>query len=184
MTVVELAALFHDIVDFKYDHDKSKSLREIAVERLQEFFEKNSHNQITSDQQESIIDIILNISWRNELEQPRAPSEMTTEFKIVQDSDRLDAIGAIGVARCFAFSGAKMRPFYLEDVAPIENMSSEQYNLQTIKNQSTAINHFYEKLLLIKSKMKTPAGQALAEKRHDYMIAFLKQFDDECQLLS
>ena len=125
--------------------------------------------------------IILNISWRKELESNSNQNDVIYELKIVRDADRLDAIGAIGIARCFGFSGVKMRPFHIDDLKPIENMNAEQYNTQTIKNQSTAINHFHEKLLLLKDRILTQTGRKLAEQRHDYMLGYLKQFDMECK---
>ncbi len=105
-------------------------------------------------------------------------------MKIVRDADRLDAIGAVGIARCFAFSGVKYRPFFVEEVKPIHEMTAEEYNKQTVLNQSTAINHFHEKLLLIKDKMQTETGRRMAEQRTEYMSSYLKQFDDELNLLS
>ena len=97
MEIVELAALFHDVVDFKYDHDKNRDLKDIAHERLEVFFAKHSY---PSDRIEKIIHIILNISWRKELEQrEKLIVDIPFELKIVRDSDRLDAIGAIGIAR-------------------------------------------------------------------------------------
>ena len=97
MEIVELAALFHDVVDFKYDHDKNRDLKDIAHERLETFFAKHSY---PSDKIEKIIHIILNISWRKELEQrEKLIVDIPFELKIVRDSDRLDAIGAIGIAR-------------------------------------------------------------------------------------
>ncbi len=102
MEIVELAALFHDIVDFKYEHDKNRDLKDIALERLSPFFTKNSYplNKI-----EKIIYIILNISWRKELEQrEKLILDIPFELKIVRDSDRLDAIGAIGIARFSIYS--------------------------------------------------------------------------------
>lgn len=122
---------------------------------------------------------MLNISWRKELELCQSPQDIPIELKIVRDADRLDAIGAVGVARCFAFSGAKYRPLYVENEKPILNMTAEEYNKQTIKNESNAVNHFYEKLLLIKDKMQTGTGKLLAEQRHEFMVQYLKQFDLE-----
>lgn len=177
MEIVELAALFHDAVDFKYDNDQNRDLKDIACERLNSFFEKHSYPK---EKIEKILYIILNISWRKELEQKEKKiTDIPVELKIVRDSDRLDAIGAIGVARCFAFSGAKYRPFYIEDVEPIKDMTAEQYNKQTLLNKSTAINHFYEKLLLIKEKIQTSTGLKMAEQRHEFMELFLKQFELE-----
>ena len=181
MKVIQLAALFHDVVDFKYDHDSSKTLDEIATERLSTFFELYK-SELTSQQIEKIIYIILNISWRKELENKENQANVIHELKIVRDADRLDAIGAVGIARCFGFSGAKMRPFHVDEIKPIENMTAEQYNNQTIKNQSTAINHFHEKLLLIKDKILTQTGKRLAENRHQFMLTYLTQFENECKL--
>ena len=97
MEIVELAALFHDVVDFKYDHDKNRDLKEIAHDRLNDFFTKHNYPANKIDQ---IIYIILNISWRKELEQKeKLITDIPFELKIVRDSDRLDAIGAIGIAR-------------------------------------------------------------------------------------
>ena len=105
MEIVELAALFHDAVDFKYDHDKGKSLEVIAHERLDEFFGRFKYPEAKVN---AVIDIILNISWRKELEQKTSNGvkKPSIELGIVRDADRLDAIGAVGVARCFAYSGA------------------------------------------------------------------------------
>ena len=180
MLVIQLSALFHDAVDFKYDHSKTKSLEQIAHERLGDFFDKHK-DECTGKQREKIISIILNISWRKELEST-SNIQASNELNIVRDADRLDAIGAIGVARCFAFSGVKMRPFFLADLKPMENMTAEEYNKQTILNQSTAINHFHEKLLLIKNKISTATGKALAETRHKFMLTYLEQFDRELNL--
>ncbi|CAF0981068.1 unnamed protein product [Brachionus calyciflorus] len=179
LEVIQLAALFHDIIDFKYDHDKSKSLDQIAQDRLGEFF---SRFNLSMDKQEQVLHIILNISWRKELEMGQKSDRIPIELKIVRDADRLDAIGAVGVARCMAFSGAKNRPIYIEGVEPIHNMTAEQYNNQTIKNESTAINHFYEKLLLIKDKMQTQTGKKMALERHEFMLQYLNQFDTEIKL--
>jgi uncharacterized protein len=181
--IIELAALFHDAVDFKYDHDKGKSLNVIAEERLRPFFGSFAY---PADRVDKIIFIILNISWRKELEnsdkQVDASLNCELELNIVRDADRLDAIGAVGIARCMAFSGAKMRPLYVEGVRPIENMTAAQYNEQAVKNESTAINHFHEKLLLIKDKMKTETGKRLASQRNDFMVEYLRHFDLEVSL--
>jgi uncharacterized protein len=182
LLVIKLAALFHDVVDFKYDHDKSKSMEEIASERLNDFFSK-FQDECSDEQKEKIIFIILNMSWRKELESAQKNIPINSyELKIVRDADRLDAIGAIGVARCFAFTGFKNRPFIVDSIPPIHNMTAQEYNNQTVKNESTAINHFYEKLLLIKDKISTPTGKTLAEQRHEFMIDFLRQFDHEYKL--
>ena len=173
LEIIKLASLFHDVVDFKYDFKENKSLDEIAQERLNQFFDKFNYPQENVDK---IVYIVLNISWRKELESGNNCTDLPIELKVVRDADRLDAIGAVGVARCLVFSGARDRPIYIEDQNPIINMTAEQYNQQTIQNKSTAINHFYEKLLLIKDRMQTETGKKLAQQRHDFMLSFLNQF--------
>ena len=152
-------------------------LDQITRDRLNEFFAKHNYS---SEKAERIIYVVCNISWRKELEMKASgQSALPVELQVVRDADRLEAIGAVGMARCFAYSGAKYRPLYVPDLAPIANMSAEQYNKQTLENKSTAINHFHEKLLLIKDKMQTETGKSMANQRHDYMLAFLKQFELE-----
>lgn len=100
--------------------------------------------------------------------------------KIVQDSDRLDAIGAIGIARTFTFGGARNRPIYDPSVPVITELTAESYKASSKSNPPTT-NHFYEKLLKLKNMMKTKSGQKLAEERHQFMLLFLKQLEDETQ---
>ena len=94
------------------------------------------------------------------------------EMQVVQDADRLDAIGAIGIARCFNYGGFKNRTLYDPNIPPKLNMSKAEYKAAT----GPTLNHFYEKLLLLKDRMNTKTGKALAEKRHNYMVTYLKQF--------
>jgi uncharacterized protein len=180
MLVVELAALFHDVVDFKYDHVASLSLEELAHMRLDGFFKQN---KIELDVQKKIIYIILNISWRKQLDKSNKIDEFI-ELRLVRDADRLEAIGAIGIARCFSYNGAKHLPIYLSDVKPKLNITANEYNELTIKNKGTAINHIYEKLLLIKDKMSTSTGKILAQKRHDFLVDYLKNFNEEIEWLT
>ncbi|RNA34376.1 phosphohydrolase [Brachionus plicatilis] len=179
LDVVELAALFHDIVDFKYNTDKS-NLDEISEKILNDFLSQFNYPKQKIDK---IFYIISNISWRKQLEASSKEGDVPFELKVVRDADRLDAIGAIGVARCMAFTGAKNRPFYQKDLKPIENMTADQYNKQTVKNDSTAINHFHEKLVKIKDKMLTETGKKLALDRHNFMVQYLDQFEKELQLV-
>lgn len=179
LEIVKLGALFHDLVDFKYDYDKTRSLEEICRERLGEFFKNFNY---PDEKREKILHIILNVSWRKELEAIQkgiSQDNISNELKIVRDADRLDSIGAIGIARCFAFSGHKLRELHIPDLKPNINITYEQYNNQSIKNEGAAINHFYEKLIHIKDRMQTDTGKRLAQQRHDYMVGYLKQFDNE-----
>jgi uncharacterized protein len=98
------------------------------------------------------------------------------ELEVVQDADRLDAIGAIGIARAFTYGGFKGRELYNPEIRPNLNMTKEEYKNTT----APTINHFYEKLLLLKDKMNTPAGKAIAAQRHAFMEDYLKQFFEEC----
>lgn len=188
MDVVKLAALFHDLVDFKYDHDHGdvhKSLDDIAHERLEAFFKQ--FETFPSDKVEHIHYIVMNVSWRKELEalQKGIAQKLTPELCIVRDADRLDAIGAIGVARCLSYSGHKKRPYY--EPSEIEwmrrqganggdLMSYEEYNKQTAHNQGSALGHFYDKLFFIADRMQTDTGKRLAKERNDFMKTFVEQF--------
>ena len=159
--VIDLGALLHDIADAKF-HDGDE---EIGPQISHEFLES------LNIEKETIIHvdkIIRNISFKNNKEQ----QFRSTELDIIQDADRLDAIGAIGIARAFNFGGFKNRPIYDPDISPNLNMSKSEYK----KSLSPTINHFYEKLLLLKDLMNTRTGKAMAEERHQYMVNFLDQF--------
>lgn len=163
--VVELAALLHDIADPKF-HNGDET---IALKVSREFLEGQNVKEETI---EEVLFIIKNISFKNRGE---APKDLPIELKIVQDADRLDAIGAIGVARTFNFGGFKNNLMYHPDIEPKLNMSKEEYK----KSNGTTINHFYEKLLLLKDLMNTETGKGLAQERHDFMLKFLEQFYKE-----
>ena len=118
---------------------------------------------------EHVVQIINNISFKGgNFEQ----SFRSKELDIIQDADRLDALGAIGIARTFNYGGFKNRPLYDPDIPPKLNMSKEEYK----KSEAPTINHFYEKLLLLKDRMNTKTGRELAGKRHEFMENFLGQF--------
>lgn len=163
--VVELAALLHDIADPKF-HDGDETLALKISEELM-----NSLN-VSQEVVEQVLFIIKNISFKNRGEIPENPP---IELKIVQDADRLDAIGAIGIARTFNFGGFKNNLMYHPEIPPKLNMSKEEYK----KNEGTTINHFYEKLLLLKDLMNTNSTKKIAAERHDFMLKFLEQFYKE-----
>lgn len=160
--VVELAALLHDIADAKfYDGDET-----VGPRMAREWMESIAVDQATVDH---VVAIIENMSFKNSLEGVAFSSK---EMEIVQDADRLDAIGAIGIARAFNYGGFKGRIFYDPDVPPNLNMTKEEYK----KSAAPTINHFYEKLLLLKDKMNTRTARAIAEERHTFMEQYLDQF--------
>jgi uncharacterized protein len=163
--VVALAALLHDIADAKFHGGDEEIGPVTAVHFLQSIHV-----------QQAIIDhvehIIRNISFKggNFTQTFTSP-----ELAVVQDADRLDALGAIGIARAFNYGGFKNREIYNPSVAPVTNMSKEAYK----KSSAPTINHFYEKLLLLKNRMNTSTGKQLAEERHQFMELFLDQFYQE-----
>ncbi|ATL43880.1 HD domain-containing protein [Elizabethkingia sp. HX WHF] len=163
--VVELGALLHDIADPKF-HNGDEN---IGPDTAKTFLESQSVDEATIQQ---VIFIIRNISFKNRNE---APKEKPIELQVVQDADRLDAIGAIGIARVFNFGGFKNNPIYIPGEEPKLNLSKEEYK----KSNGTSINHFYEKLLLLGGLMNTEKGKEMAAIRHQYMENFLQQFYDE-----
>lgn len=165
--VVSLAALLHDIADAKfYNGDET-----IGPKKASEFLHSlNVDNGIIAH----VVNIITHLSFKNELANEKPPIN-SIEFQVVQDADRLDAIGAIGIARCFNYGGFKNRALYNPEIQPNLTMTKEEYK----KSDAPTINHFYEKLLLLKDKMNTETGKRIASARHDYMEGFLKQFYNE-----
>ena len=163
--VVALAALLHDIADPKFHNGDE----ELALRISREFM---TSQNVSHEIIESVLYIIQNISFKNRGEVQGVKS---IELQIVQDADRLDAIGAIGVARTFNFGGFKGNKMYDPNYAPKLNMSKEEYK----KSNGTTVNHFYEKLLLLKDLMNTKEGIRLAEERHDFMLHFLETFYKE-----
>jgi uncharacterized protein len=162
LEVVKLAALLHDIADSKF-HEGDET---IGPQLARTFLESQ---QVPSKTIDHVIAIIENISFKGGNFDQHFHSK---ELAIVQDADRLDAIGAIGIARTFNYGGFKNRTLYNPEIAPTLSMSKEEYK----KSDAPTINHFYEKLLLLKDKMNTETGKKIAKKRHDFMIHFLAQF--------
>ncbi|EKT3963178.1 HD domain-containing protein [Flavobacterium psychrophilum] len=163
--VVKLGALLHDIADSKfYNGDET-----VGSKMAREFLEaENVSEEIISH----VIKIIENISFKGGNFNKNFASK---ELEIVQDADRLDAIGAIGIARTFNYGGFKNRQLYNPEIVPNLSMNKEEYK----NSQSPTLNHFYEKLLLLKDKMNTETGKKIAQERHHYMETFLEQFHFE-----
>lgn len=165
--VVQLAALLHDIADSKF-HDGDES---IGPRKALNFLKSLA---IADDMIAEVVFIIKNMSFKNSLGENSA-IEKSIEFQVVQDADRLDAIGAIGIARCFNYGGFKNRVLYDPEIQPNLNLTKEAYK----KSDSPTINHFYEKLLLLKDQMNTETGRNIAQKRHEFMEQYLDQFFGE-----
>ncbi len=162
LEVVQLGALLHDIADPKF-HQGDENL---ALKIAREFLESED---VSTEIIDKVVFLIKNISFKNRGEMH---GEMPIELQIVQDADRLDAIGAIGIARTFNFGGFKNNLIYHPDISPAQNQTKEEYK----KSAGTTINHFYEKLLLLKDLMNTETARKMAEERHDFMLNFLDQF--------
>ncbi|KAA0550145.1 HD domain-containing protein [Bacillus sp. BGMRC 2118] len=161
--IIEMAALLHDIAD-----EKLNTSEEIGLQRVDDWL--NQFKLSESDHQH-IVSIIRNMSFKGGIKQPI----LTIEGMIVQDADRLDAIGAIGIARTFAYGGAKGDLMYDPTLPIRDKMSQEEYRM----GKSTPINHFYEKLLKLKDRMNTETAKQLAEERHQFMVQYLQQFMKE-----
>lgn len=162
--VVQLAALLHDLDDWKFNESGDETPR-----RARAWLESCGLDPHIIEQ---VCEIILHISFKG----AAAENGMVSlEGKIVQDADRLDAIGAIGIARAFAYGGYRNRPMYDPDSPPQMHASFEEYR----NSRSATINHFYEKLLLLKGRMNTPAAKRIAGQRHEVMLRYLDQFMNE-----
>lgn len=167
MLVTELGALLHDIADWKFTGGDFEAGPRAARQWLES---KSADSHLISQ----IEDIVRNISFKG----AEVESHLNSlEAKIVSDADKLDAIGAIGIARAFAYGGSKNRSMYEPDQKPTLHKTFEEYK----KSNSPTINHFYEKLLLLKDRMYTKTGRKLAQHRHKVMEQFLKEFFEEWQ---
>lgn len=154
LLLVKMAALFHDFTDTKLNSDPVQ-----AEQVMEDWF--RSHG-LTEDEIQDISSIIENVSFSHGGSEQ---AKLSLESKIVQDADRLDAIGAIGIARCFTYGGAKGRYIY-----NLENM------------EGSSIQHFYDKLLLIKDKIQTDTARPIAHKRHEALVSFLDSIENECNI--
>ena len=158
--ICEAAALLHDVIDDKIVKDPI-----VALKELKEFL---TSIEITYEQIDAIESIITRMSFKNHKEQ----QELSLEGKVVQDADRLDAIGAIGIARVMCYSGSTGRPIHRPELKPRDELTPEEYR----NGESTAIMHFYEKLLKLKDLMNTKYGNELAKGRHEFLELYLEQF--------
>ncbi len=165
INIVALAALLHDIADAKFhqgDEEKGPALAMVFL----------TQNKVDEALTAEIVYIVRYLSFKTSIGFSPVKS---IEFQVVQDADRLDAIGAIGIARAFSYGGFKGRPFYDPDVVPEKFSNPEAYK----NSQAPTINHFYEKLLLLKDIMNTTTAKEIAQERHDFMLQFLDQFFEE-----
>lgn len=165
LEVVELAALLHDIADFKFHGGDFEAGPKAARKWLEGL-------KVDEETIRHVEDIVRNISYKGALIKPDLK---TKEGRIVHDADKLDAIGAIGVARVFAYSGSRDIPIHVPGIKPFTKSKSGEYLIYT----SSSINHFHEKLLLLKGRMYTKTGKELAKRRHAYMEEFLREFHQE-----
>jgi uncharacterized protein len=162
LLVVELGALLHDIADAKFSEGSEAE----SIAKTQALLESFS---LSVEVVEHIIQIIKNVSYSGG---NKEKSFHSLELAIIQDADRLEALGAIGIARCFHYGGYKNRPMHTPDIPPKLNMTPEEYR----KNKGSSINHFYEKLLRLKDTFQTARGRELAEARHTFMEEFIERF--------
>lgn len=164
--LIEMAALLHDLDDWKLTNESDKNKSKKWLQKI----------SIQSEDAEKILEIISQISFKGAGVQTKPTS---IEAEIVQDADRLDAIGAIGIARTFAYGGNKSRLIYHPEINPKLHDDFESYK----NNTTPTINHFYEKLLLLKDRMNTPTGKKMANSRHkfmkDYLVQFFKEWENE-----
>ena len=164
--IMEAAALLHDVIDSKFAKDNSEStLQIIAIDFL-----KNA--DFNESEINEIISIISQISFKGGFQEIFKTS---LELQIVQDADRLDAMGAIGIARAFQYGGFKNREMYNPSEDPKKYADAKDYR----NSKSHTINHFYEKLLLLRDKMNTNTGKKMAQERHEFMQLYLKHFYNE-----
>lgn len=165
MFIVELGALLHDIADSKFHGGDEEIGPRVAEEFLKSL-------QVPQEIIIHVREIISNISFKGGklIQKFRSP-----ELDVIQDADRLDALGAIGIARTFNYGGHKGRTIYNPEIKPNLNLSKEEYK----SNDAPTLNHFYEKLLLLKDLMNTKTGRKMAEQRHNFMLTYLDEFYKE-----
>ncbi|CAO3598344.1 unnamed protein product [Absidia cylindrospora] len=184
LEVVELAALCHDIGDPKYYQGVVTGGDIVSSFLTQKGYDTAKANWVAR--------IVNHVGFRKELawddakDDPLAVNWRNTclELHVVQDADKLDAIGAFGIMRCSAYSGKINVPLYDPDLDPVHNITKDQYEQQTVNKNGSAINHFHEKLLRLSSMLRTPKGKVLGKQRHDFMELFVTQINKEYKMES
>jgi uncharacterized protein len=171
LEIIQLAAILHDIADYKYNTNLSAENSQSA---LSTFFEKECYPKEKADK---VITIVNRIGFHKEIEENQPP--MFPELAIVADADKLDAMGAFGIARAFSYGAIKNRLIYDESCPPRQLFTKEEY-MQ--KSNGPTYNHFFEKLLKLKSMIKTETGKKMAENRHQAMVLFINHMDSEATL--
>ena len=172
--IVDMAALLHDVGDYKFFGGDEEAGVLFVKKQL-------SSLKVTEELVDKILTVISNISYKNTLpassnrKKQNSPNFPSKEFMAVCDADRLDAIGAIGIARAFTYGGFYKRQIYNPKIKPMKNITQEEYK----KTDAPSINHFYEKLLKIKELMYTKLGKKIAKKRHRFLNLYLKEFYKE-----
>ncbi|PXZ03452.1 HD domain-containing protein [Gilliamella apicola] len=161
--IVLMSAYLHDVIDEKVIADVNN-----AINELQDYLRSLN---LTTEEMRAIFDIIENMSYRKNLSQK---TTLSLEGQIVQDADRLDAIGAIGIGRTFYYGGNKHNIMHDPNILPRTKLNEDNY-----KQPNTVINHFYEKLFLLKDMMNTQTAKQIAEQRHEILVKFVKQFEQE-----
>lgn len=163
--IVEMAALLHDICDWKFNDGNEKAGLEVVRLFMNDI-------NIPSQEQQVILEIIGSVSYKGAGIKDKMPS---LEGRVVQDADRLDALGAIGIARTFAYGGNKNQAMHEPSLEPTLHQSFEDYKIK----RSSSINHFYEKLFLLKDRLHTDSAKKIAQERHDFMVNFVDTFLQE-----
>ena len=165
LKIIELAALLHDIADHKFHNNDFEIGAKVAKQWILNHYQDEELSV-------KIETIVAAVSYKGALV---LDDPLSLEGKIVRDADRLDAIGAVGIARAFAYGGSKNRPLFDRKIIPILHGTKESY----AKSKSHTVNHFYEKLLLLSERMETKTAKEIAKRRHLFMVQYLKQFFNE-----
>ena len=180
LKLVYISGLVHDVLDTKLiNENDSNSIEDTLVKILSSY--GTDEQKLTLSEANKVISIIKRVGYKNLLSPSWNVYEKSIEYRCVQDADLLDAIGGIGIGRCFAFGGRMKRSMFggIDIDGDKENLTQEKYKEQQKQNVGSGVAHFFDKLLKLKDMMSTTKGKELALKRHQFMIDFLNQVDDE-----